>query len=237
MQSVKQHLLTCKTLRALSPSHVSMLATDCELLNADRGTTLYHETDIAIHIYLLVFGRVQISHVDEVGHRSILNWVSPKQLFGEYAVCHCSAREEQADMVERSQVIRIPAESLKSLIHKCPEICLELLSLLGSRRQNFERRIKSLMFRSTGNRLASLLLELADSEGNLGNREIRIPRISHQDLAGMIGVARETVTIILGQLRADGLIQIDNREIVIRQRDRLAELTTRSTRKSTTTNS
>lgn len=231
MLDVESKLAACDIFEALSSSQISMLAIGCEVLPLDRGTTIYQEADLATHVYLLTSGRVQISHRDESGNRSILNWVSPGKLFGEFAVCQNDPREEQADLVEDSRMVAIPGESMRYLTRECPDISLQLLSVFASRRQNIERRIKSLMFRSTGHRLASLLLELAEPNGKPSLNESRVPRISHQDLAGMIGVARETVTITLGQLKTEGAIRIDNREIVINQPDLLTAFTLGSSRK------
>lgn len=236
MLDVKKQLMACATLKALTQTQLSTLAMGCEFFTIARGTTLYDEADLATHVYLLTAGRVQISHTDESGQRSILNWVTPGKLFGEFAVCLREPREERADLIENSNILAIPASSLQHLTRESPEISFRLLSIFGSRRQKIERRIKSLMFRSTGHRLASLLLELAESDDRLSDGESRVPRISHQDLAGMIGVARETVTITLGQLRTDGAIRIDNRQIIISQHDLLTKSTSQPTPKRRTSN-
>lgn len=231
MSNVEGQLKACEILRALTQSQLSTLALDCELLTVARGTTLYDEADLATHVYLLSAGRVQISHTDELGHRSILNWVTPGKLFGEFAVCLTEPQEERADLVENSVILSIPASSLQQLTKESPEVSIQLLSVFSSRRQRIERRIKSLMFRSTGHRLASLLLELAEPESKLNNGESRVPKISHQDLANMIGVARETVTITLGQLREQGVIRIENRQIIICEHDLLTKSIFQPTRK------
>ncbi len=223
MQGVEKQLITCEALQGLTQNQISTLAWGCEISSVAQGTTLYDEADLATHVYLLIEGRVQISHTDEAGQPSILNWVTPSNLFGEFAVCQPESREERADSVENSRILTIPATSLQHLIRECPEVSFQLLSIFGGKRQVIERRIKSLLFRSTEHRLASLLLELAETDNSTGQDEARVPKISHQDLAGMIGVARETVTITLGQLRTDGAIQIDNRQIVIRKRDLLVQ--------------
>lgn len=231
MPDVEGQLKACAILQALTQSQLSTLAVDCEILKIARGTTLYEEADLATHVYLLTAGRVQISHTDESGHRSILNWVTPGRLFGEFAICLTEPQEERADLVENSVILSIPASSLQQLTKESPEVSLQLLSILGSRRQKIERRIKSLMFRSTGHRLASLLLELAEANNGPDCAESRVPKISHQDLANMIGVARETVTITLGQLRTRGVIRIENRQIIISKHDLLVKSAFQPSRK------
>ena len=94
---------------------------------------------------------------------------------------------------------------------------------MGLRRQSVERRLKSLLFRSNRERLVHLLLELAEKYGHPTPEGTLIGiKLSHQDLASMIGSTRETVTVLLGELQAAGDLTIKRRQIILTQLDRLA---------------
>ena len=67
------------------------------------------------------------------------------------------------------------------------------------------------------------LLELAEQYGERTSEGVRLRiNLSHQELANVIGSTRETVTVVLGELQAEGLISVGRRKIVIRQPDGLA---------------
>ena len=86
-----------------------------------------------------------------------------------------------------------------------------------------ERRLKSLLFRSSRERLIHLLLELAERYGQPGHNGILIrQKISHQDMASIIGATRETVTITLGELQTEGIIDVQRRRITLKNIDSLA---------------
>ena len=75
-------------------------------------------------------------------------------------------------------------------------------------------------------RIAALLLELLEAHGSIsgGRWELRI-RLSHEEFAGLIGATRETVTVTLGQMQREGLIEIQRKRIIVLDRPRLqAEL-------------
>jgi CRP/FNR family transcriptional regulator len=74
-------------------------------------------------------------------------------------------------------------------------------------------------------RLSSVLLELADRFGadEAGDRRLGV-RLTHEDLARLIGAARETVTPLLGELRTAGILHYDRRRLLIHDPRRLRDL-------------
>src|SRR5205085_3843046 len=84
-------------------------------------------------------------------------------------------------------------------------------------------RLKNILFRSNRERILALLLELVESHGEpAGNYwEIRL-QLSHQELSNLIGATRETVTVTLGQLQRERLIQVHRRRILVLDRKRLS---------------
>ena len=86
-----------------------------------------------------------------------------------------------------------------------------------------ERRLKSLLFRSNRDRLVHLLLELAEKYGRPTVEGVVLGiKLSHQDLASIIGSTRETVTVLLGELQQEGQLRIERRRIILTQFERLA---------------
>jgi CRP-like cAMP-binding protein len=83
--------------------------------------------------------------------------------------------------------------------------------------------LKILLFRTTRERTAAVLVELTESHGRAVGPywEIAI-RLSHQDLANLVGATRETVTLTLGQMQKEGLIRVSRRRITVLNRAGLA---------------
>ena len=120
--------------------------------------------------------------------------------------------------------LALPREDVLWLMERRPDIAMHVTKLLGFRRRRIENRLRNILFRSTRERTVALVLELLETHGQRlvgGSWEVRI-KLSHQDLANLIGATRESVTLALGQLQREGLITIQRRLIRVPDRARLA---------------
>jgi CRP-like cAMP-binding protein len=90
------------------------------------------------------------------------------------------------------------------------------------RLRRIENRLRNILFRSNRERIGALLIELLETHGRKDDDgwEIQL-RLSHQDLANLIGATRETVTVTLGQLQREGLIAMRRQRIRVLKRSRL----------------
>jgi CRP/FNR family transcriptional regulator, cyclic AMP receptor protein len=83
--------------------------------------------------------------------------------------------------------------------------------------------LKSLLFRSNRDRLIHFLLELAEKYGQRTPEGVLLGiKLSHQDLAGVIGSTRETVTVLLGELQREGRLSVKRRQVIVKDLARLA---------------
>ncbi len=132
-------------------------------------------------------------------------------------------RNEYAEAAEASTLVLIPKATITAVIRKYPEIGLGVTKLIGLRRSRIERRLRNLLFRSNRERVIHLLLELSEKYGQFSDQGIALNiRLSHQEMASIIGSTRETVTVVLGHLQAEGSILIARRRITIRNLKKLA---------------
>jgi CRP-like cAMP-binding protein len=124
----------------------------------------------------------------------------------------------------------IPAEPLQQLMAQSADVSLGITKMVGLRRHRIERRLKNLLFLSNRERLVHLLLDLAEQFGLHTDDGIQLRiKLSHQELGNLIGSTRETVTVILGQLKADRSVDGGRRKIVLTNPQRLAHSVNRQT--------
>lgn len=218
------HLKHCDLFERLTRDQLGRLEKVSRIRKFERGSPIYLPSDSANGVLLLVSGRAKICNCTPDGREAILAFVEPGELFGELAIFEeGSTREESAEAVEVSTVVFIPADAIQRLIQEVPDFSVGVTKLIGLRRRRIERRLKSLLFRSNRERLTHLLLELADQYGQLDPSGIVIGiKLSHQELANIIGSTRETVTVTLGELQAEGFIRVGRKSIVLTNSDRLA---------------
>jgi CRP-like cAMP-binding protein len=218
------YLKRCDLFERLSPKELERVESRSRARSFPRNTPVYLPLDAADSVFLLASGRVKICHLTPDGKQSILAFIEPGELFGELAVFESGAREEYAETTDPSTVVMIPGDEMQRLLSEHPVVSLNLTRMMGLRRKRVERRLKNLLFLSNRDRLTHLLLELAEQYGERTQEGLRLRiRLSHQDLANVIGSTRETVTMTLGDMAADGLISVGRRSILIRQPERLAQ--------------
>ena len=188
-----------------------------------RKTPIYLPVDQGDAVYLLVSGRAKICHLTPDGKQSILAFIDPGELFGELAIFESGQRDEYAETLEESTVVMIPSDVIRELMQTRPSLSVGITKVIGLRRKRIERRLKNLLFLPNRDRLVHLLLELAEQYGTETREGVELGiKLSHQDLANVIGSTRETVTVVLGDLQSVGLIKVGRRKIVICSLPRLA---------------
>ncbi|MGB0065719.1 MAG: Crp/Fnr family transcriptional regulator, partial [Terracidiphilus sp.] len=106
-----------------------------------------------------------------------------------------------------------------------PEVALKVLSVVGARLRRLVGIIEELSFTTVRQRLIAMLVKLAHSDGKETERgiEIVLPA-THQELANQLGTVRELISRNLMRLGAEGLLDVDARQIVIRDLKGLSAL-------------
>jgi CRP-like cAMP-binding protein len=217
------YLKRCPLFERLTPAEAQRLDARALARSFRAKDMIWFPDEPGESVLVLARGRVKIKAVTPDGRETIFAFIEPGELFGELAILDGESRQDYAEAVEDSLVLAVPRTELLWLMERRPDVALHVTKLLGFRLRRIENRLRNLLFRSTRERALSLLLELVESHGRLvGDRwEIRL-RLSHQDFANLIGSTRETVTMTLGQLQREGLIEIRRKLIAVVERERLA---------------
>jgi CRP/FNR family transcriptional regulator, cyclic AMP receptor protein len=220
------------TLRALRRSDVfSALAGTAELaeaaeraawITAPRRRELVSEETGSI--FVIVTGRVKIC--SQAGERDLtLGYADPGDVVGEESL-FAGSIERRYFAADPIEAVAMPSRFVSELIENHPKLAASMLRYVGERRASLERRLRALLCRSVESRVAEFVLEVAarygvpDSRGTLVSQ-----RFTHLDIANFVGSTRETVTLVLGDLKRAGLIDLDHRRLVVLDRDGLVART------------
>ena len=217
-------LKNCDLLQKMSPDQLDLLEKHCQRRKFVAASPIYLPSENADSIYLVGSGLVKICHLTADGKISTLAYVKPGEVFGELALFDTGERGEYVESVEVSVLIRIPKQRIQELMHRDLDVALAVTKLVGLRRQRIERRLRTLLFTSNQHRLNHLLLDLAEQFGEAIDGGIRLGlKLSHQEIANLIGTTRETVTILMGKLKTDGLISGQRQTVILNDISRLAQ--------------
>lgn len=212
--------------RDLSEGEVSRLADRALMREYGRGRIILQPGKPSDLIFIIKEGRVKVSAYSLEGREQILAILEPGDLFGEQALVR-EYEPAHMEALEDTIVCGVRREDFEEVLHAHPDTALRILRALAKRLRLAEEEIENLVFRDVPGRLASALLRLGEAYGvrDAENGPIRLTlRLTHQDLASMIGATRETVTTILTRFRDAGLTDLQQHLIVIRQPEKLRAL-------------
>ena len=202
----------------LPDEELTELESRCEVREFARRDVIYSPVEAADCAYIVDRGRVRIYHITGDGKQVILSLMGAGDSFGDLSAFRGTIREEYAEATEKCVLVQVPRIVFLQTMDRIPSVSQKLNKLFAARLLLMERRLKSLLFGSSRQRLWDLLQELAAQYATPTAAGLVIAqKLSHQDLASLIGATRETVTITLGELQAEGLIEINNRQITLRE--------------------
>lgn len=190
-----------------------------------RGSFLFRPGDPADALYMLEEGLVKVSVCSHSGRDLTVGLYGPGELFGEEAVLEEGRRVAFATALEPTVLLVMPRERLHHLLERDPQTAALLMHLLATRVKDSIRQLESIAWNPVPSRLAGALLRLSDRNGvSDGDRKGLHPRITHQELANLIGSTRETTTATLNDFRRQGWIAIARRRVILLRPDLLAAL-------------
>ena len=190
-----------------------------------KNEPIYLPGDPSEMVFLLKKGRVKISRVSKEGREATLVILEPGEIFGEVEALDGVPRESMVQALESVMVCEIQREDFDRYVQAYPEVGGKVMKLMGGRLRQLETRVGDLVFKSAPARLASLLLELSETMGIFENGSVQLQiRLTHQNLANLIGTTRETVSTLMSQFAQYGLLEQENRYIRILDKAKLAKV-------------
>lgn len=205
----------------MTPEEMRRLAERTIMRTYARGRVIARPDDPPETIYLIKEGRVKLCRYSAGGREQILALLERGDIFGERALVG-APEAVHGEAFEDTLICVLRREDFEDLMRSKPDLALRVMKVLAERLRQAEEAVENLAFRDVPGRLAATLARLAGAYGEPHGDGRRLAlRLTHQDLASMIGATRETVTTVLNRFRDDGLIAVEDRHIVIKDLDRL----------------
>lgn len=209
----------------LTPTEMQEMERITRMEEIKKRQPLYLPGDPSSCVYLLKRGRVKIASTSASGKEVTFDILESGEIFGELDVLEGSPRTTSAEALDDALICVIRREDFDRYLAMHPNVTVKLTKLIGLRFRKIQSRVEDLVFRDVPARLAHLLVELSKSDGVKESGGIGLrAKLTHQEMANLIGCSRETVSTTLGQFRDDGLIQMEGRTIIILKLDALTRL-------------
>lgn len=200
----------------LTPFEIEAVERQASMQEVKRRQPLYVPGDPSSNVYVLKRGRVKIANTDATGKEITFEILEPGEVFGELEALDGLPRATAAEALDDALICAIPRDAFTQYLAMHPAVTVELTKIIGLRLRKIQSRVEDLVFRDVPARLAHLLIELGKNDGVADTVGTRIKaKLTHQEMANLIGCSRETVSATLGQFRDQGLISMDGRMMTI----------------------
>jgi len=209
----------------LSREELRILATRTVRKLFSSGELLFSEGEPCSGLYIIVKGKVRIFKTSVNGREQVLAVNLPGESVAELPVFDGGPFPASAVAMEDTEMAFISRRDFHAYCLEHPEVPLKVLSVVGARLRRLVGIIEELSFTTVRQRLIALLVKLAQTEGNTTEHgvEFQLPA-THQELANQLGTVRELISRNLMRLQAEGLLDVDARQIVVRDLKGLSAL-------------
>ncbi len=185
--------------------------------------TLFTPGDPDDQLYFLLEGTVRLYKIYGDYKEATTALLKSDGVFGKLSLVEGRWQDVFAEAVTDVRVANVAKSTLTEVIKRRPDFAMKLFSSFSERLRQSDEVIESLLHREVSTRLATLLLNLGERFGEYNSLGTILDiRLTHQELANMIASTREAVSKVMSELQRDGTIEIQNRKIVIVDREALA---------------
>jgi CRP/FNR family transcriptional regulator len=191
------------------------LFTMCEMA---RGTHVFDQGDTTRIVYFVKRGAVRIARLTEDGKDVTVALLGPGDLFGEEVLFGEQPRTTVAVVVEDALLCTSRAEDVFALIARDPALAMNVARLLSDKLDAARSTMEDLAYAKIADRIEHLYRKLALEHGVpvSGGTKVAM-RLTHADVASLVGSTRETVSVEIARLVEAGRLRLDGRSVVVPQ--------------------
>jgi CRP/FNR family cyclic AMP-dependent transcriptional regulator len=177
------------------------------VLQLQKNTPVFSQGDQADAIYFIQTGKVKITVVSAQGKEAILAMVGPREFFGEGCLIGQPLRISTASTTESSTVFRVQKQAMLQALHAQRELSEKFTAALLARNIDLEEDLCDQLFNHSEKRLARVLLKLSRFGQHPDMPDAKMPRLTHETLAEMVGTTRSRITFFMNKFKKLGLIE------------------------------
>lgn len=190
------------------------------------GAVLFVEGQLPRGIFVICKGSVKLSINSPSGRTMIVKLAEPGEVLGLSATISGKPYEVTAETIDPCQVNFVKREDFLEFLKDDVNICFKVAEQLSEKYHNACKEVRSLgLSQSAAEKLAALLWDWSSKNGGAAKPESRLKlRLTHEEIAQMIGTSRETVTRLFAELKKRHIVQSKGSTLVILDTAALREI-------------
>ena len=195
----------------LSESDLSALTSHATTRRYKKNTIVVTKGDDSDSLYVILSGRARVYLDDEQGNEITIRTLGPGEAFGELALLSGEPRAANVVTLGDCELSVVSKQNFMNCLTSNPPISFRIIKSLVERIQAMTEDISSLALLDVYGRVAKVLTKNAHEQ----NGKLVTNRLTHQEIANLVGASREMVSRILKDLRAGGYISVEDKRITL----------------------
>jgi CRP/FNR family transcriptional regulator, cyclic AMP receptor protein len=181
-----------------------------------RGTVLFHQGDPGDAVFVIESGAIKVSNLSPDGREAVMALLGPGEVLGELSIFEPGVRTSDATAIEDTVALVLSHDHFRPFLEAHPAVAIHLLEVLALRLRETNEALQDAIFSDVPGRLAKRFLDLAgrygveDADGTL----IELA-LTQEELAQMVGAARESVNKAVASFVARGWLAMRGRKYVV----------------------
>ncbi|RMG76303.1 MAG: response regulator [Bacteroidetes bacterium] len=174
---------------------------------------IFNEGEKAHFVYFINKGKVKITKIDEYGKELILEILYPGDFFGYLSIVNGEHYLENAVALEETELVLIPKQDFLTFLLKDRDLSSSFIKMICRESVEKEKKLLEFAYSPVIERTANTLLKLAEKNPVIS--------FSREELAEMVGTAKESLIRTLSQLKKDNAIEVEGKDIFIKDLQKL----------------
>lgn len=196
--------------KGLPQEQLHALESACTVRTYPKNVILFMEGDEHTNFYIIKSGKICVYANDAEGKQVILNHMSAGESFGELALLDNQPRSASIMTIQKCEFAILSKSDFHRILLSDAQACLQIMAELANRIRHLTENVKSLALSDVYGRVRKVLLNAADDSNSIID-----PKLTHQDIAYMVGSSREMVSKIMKELTVGGYIESAAKKITL----------------------
>ena len=186
-----------------------------------KGEIIYREGEFTNQVYLIYKGKVKSVKIDEFGKELILAVYKDDDFFGFSISNENTKNVEAAIAMEYTEIQIVSKKVIKEILELNYQLSLEVFKLLNENLTETKKQLLEMAYGTMRRKTAQTILKFASE---MSRRPTQNINISRRDLAGVAGIATESLIRTLSSFKKEGILEIEGRNIKILDLEKLSEI-------------
>ena len=207
---------------SLGSGDLERLSTSLRPRRYARGEIIFHRSDVGTDLFIIRKGEVTIRLSSPDGRELSLALLRRGDAFGELALLDEAPRSTDAVAREETVLLSLSRKDFQKFLEERPQVVPTLLAELSRLVRRVTRTVHDANFLDARARLARVLLDLAQTQGQPGTEGVAITsRLTQTELANLAGLTRESTNRWLRFYAREGLLSYEEGRITLLEPDNL----------------